>query len=121
MTRVLDERCVVCNSLVWTGLLTCVNCYSPMCYETGFPDVDLANICSLEIRHIDTMPEKTLEKVRTLITRGRRAIAMGFNAQYGIRMPTQEQLKNKKQTTRRGAQQQGKRHDAFIRRCVEKD
>jgi hypothetical protein len=46
---VLEERCIVCNSLMWTGSLTCINCFSPMCYETGFPDVDLANIVLLRL------------------------------------------------------------------------
>jgi len=120
------ERCFVCNTEMWIGTLTCMQCYCPLITQRhtseGFPPFS-SQMSTLADRSMEPWTHAEQHQFRDIISMGRRLNGLKFNVQFGIRPPSAEEEKNKAATYYRSFKSQGERTDKDLLRKykLEKD
>ena len=113
------ERCFVCNTEMWIGVLTCMQCYCPIITERhtaeGFPRFS-PHTSTLDDRSMEPWSDAEQKDFREVISMGRRLNGLKFNVQFGIRPPTMEEERNRANVYYRSFRSQGNRTDGDLER-----
>ena len=112
---IVREPCYVCNTDMWLGMVTCIQCGNPICYDESLPTHN-PGMTGLPATSTCAYTGKKARIIKEGMADGRKAKGMLFNVTYRIRLPGNSTVRSIGRTGRRAYAQQAQRYDEHQRR-----